>query len=71
VILVLYQDMWKFSFFELGKSCLPDFKLFWLHINFAELGETATQLEKRLQTLQDPHVSEADLLDELQLCVLG
>jgi hypothetical protein len=44
-------------------------KQFGFHVDFAELRDTATQLEKCLNTLQYPHMSESNLLDELELRV--
>lgn len=48
-----------------------NFKQFGFHVDFAELRDTATQLEKCLNTLQYPHMSESNLLDELELRVFG
>lgn len=42
------------------------FELLGLHVNFTQLGETATQLEECLNAFQDAHVGESDFLDELE-----
>jgi hypothetical protein len=44
-------------------------KQFRFQVDFAELRDTATQLEKCLDTLQYPHMSESNFLDELKLRV--
>jgi hypothetical protein len=43
----------------------------WLHAQPTQLRHAAGQLQVRLHTLQDPHVREANLADELELGVLG
>jgi hypothetical protein len=44
-------------------------KQFGFHIDFAELCDTATQLEKCLDALQYPHMGESNFLDKLELRV--
>lgn len=42
-----------------------------LHVQFAELSYASGQLQIRLQTFENPHMSKTDLADELELGVLG
>lgn len=42
-------------------------KQFGVHIDFAELRNTATQLQECLDTFEYPHMSESNLFDELEL----
>lgn len=42
-----------------------------LHIKLAEFRDTPSQLQICLHSFQNPHMREADLLDELELGVLG
>ena len=43
----------------------------WLHVNLAEPGDAAGQLEEGLDAFQNTHVREANLLDKLQLRMLA
>lgn len=42
-----------------------------LHVQLAELGYAACELEIGLHSFQDPHVGEADFFDELEFGVFG
>jgi len=45
--------------------------LLWLHVDSTQLGKTTAQLKEGLKTLQNPHMSESDLLDKFKLGVFG
>ncbi len=45
-------------------------KQFGLHVNLAQLRQTAAQLQERLHSVEDAHVGEANFFDELELRVL-
>lgn len=43
----------------------------WWHVDLAQLGNAARKLKIRLYTFENPHMCEANLLDEFQLGVFG
>lgn len=51
-------------------SCLRRLEKLGLHVDLAELCNTAAQLQERLYPVQNTHVGKANLADELQLGVL-
>lgn len=64
----------NFLFLKFRSFTLRIFSGWWfeqprLHVNFAQFRQTAAQLQKRLHSLQDAHMGEANLLDEFKFRV--
>lgn len=56
---------------SLDQVVLGKCELLGIHVDLAESSDTSRELQKGLDTLQDPHVRETNLFDEVKLCMLG